>query len=165
MSFSAALQSKPATALLRTASLGCLLLPAACSSKHTGAGTVTRSGRLVDPSWVTATQACWPDLTKNGYTADDLKRNLADSGSFHNAFPVYTAQSRADIDALLAKPLGIAPGPDISKLTHAQTPVLTRGQAALGTGPQAAVVQSTNGIAPPDALCSIQPGVPQGFRK
>ncbi len=142
-----------------------LCFASGCSSKHTGAPVVTSSGRLLDQSWLTATQSCWPELAKEGYTADDLRHNLAILDRFRIAFPVYAAQTQADLDDLLGKPLQTGPDPDITKLAHSQSPVLTRGQAAAGTVPQMAVVQSTNGIAPPDAFCSIQPGVPQGFSK
>ncbi len=136
-----------------------------CSHKHTGAPVVSSNGRLVDPSWITATQSCYPDLAKQGYTADDIRRNLANLDDFHHAFPVYAAQNHKDLDDLLGKPLQTGPDPDVSQLAHSQYPVLTRGQAAAGTVPQMAVVQSTNGIAPPDAFCAIQPGIPQGFSK
>ena len=136
-----------------------------CSSKHTGAGTLDTQGRNVDPSWVTAAQTCWPDLSRQGYSVDAIKRDLADAASFRNAFPVYTAQPEANIRALLEKPLQTAPPPDVSKLTHSQTPVITRGQAGAGTGLGDAAVASTNGIAPPDGLCSLQPGAPVGFTK
>ena len=55
--------------------------------------------------------------------------------------------------------------PDASKLANSSTPVLTRGQAVAGVGPAGAIVQNTHGNAPPDSLCSIQPGVPQGLSK
>ena len=138
---------------------------AGCSSKHTGVGAVGTDGKNVDPSWITATESCWPDLAKQGYHRDDTARALATAIHFRNAFPVYAAQNDSAIDLLLAKPVQTAPPPDVSKLTHSQTPVLSRGQAANGTGPQGAGVQSTNGIAPPDALCAIQPGTPSGFSK
>ncbi len=136
-----------------------------CSSKHTGAPVVTTSGRLIDQSWITATQSCWPDLGKQGYSAEDVRRDLANLDDFHNAYPVYAAQTHKRLDEILGKPLQTGPDPDISQLAHSQYPVLTRGQAAAGTVPHMAVVQSTNGIAPPDAFCSVQPGVPQGFSK
>ncbi len=136
-----------------------------CSHKHVGAPVVTSSGRLVDQSWITATQSCWPDLAKQGYSADDVRRNLANLDDFRNAYPVYAAQTHRDLDDILGKPLQTGPDPDTSKLAHSQYPVLTRGQAAAGTASQMAVVQSTNGIAPPDSFCAIQPGIPQGFSK
>lgn len=143
-----------------------MLALAGCSSKHIGAPVVSSgSGKLIDPSWLTALNACWPDLVKQGYTADQLRRNLADVSSFHYAFPVYAAQGKDSLDDILGKPLQTAPFPDTSKLLHVNAPILNRGQAAAGAGQGAAVVQSTNGIAPPDALCAIQPGVPQGFSK
>lgn len=88
-----------------------------CSSKHKGAPVVTSaSGHHIDSSWLTALNACWPDLAKQGYTADQLHRNLADAGSFRHAFPVYTAQSGDSIEDLLGKPMQAAPPPDTSKL-------------------------------------------------
>ena len=82
-----------------------------------------------------------------------------------SAFPVYGAQTDDALDVDLAKPLQTAPAPDVSRLTHSQTPVFNRGQAVNGTNPRDAVVQSTNGIAPPDGVCSLQSGIPQGFSK
>ena len=134
-------------------------------TKHTGAPAVTSSGRLIDPSWIIATQSCYPDLAKQGYTTADIQHNLANTTDLHNAFPVYAAQPHAALDDILAKPLTTGPAPDITQLAHSPYPVLTRGQAAAGTAPGMAVVQSTNGSAPPDAFCSVQPGIPQGFSK
>ncbi len=136
-----------------------------CSHKHPGAPTITSNGRLIDQSWITATQSCYPDLTKQGYTTADIQHNLANTTDLHNAFPVYAAQTHKDLDDILGKPLQTGPDPDTAQLAHSQTPVLTRGQAAAGTVPGMAVVQNTNGSAPPDAFCSIQPGIPQGFSK
>lgn len=152
----------PRSLLFLVLGLGTL---AGCSSKHIGAPVVSSSGRLIDPSWITATNACWPDLAKQGYTAEDIRRNLANTTDLHNAFPVYAAQTHSDLDNILGKPLQAGPDPDITRLAHSPTPVLTRGQAANGTGPQMAVVQHTNGSAPPDSFCSIQSGIPQGFSK
>lgn len=136
-----------------------------CSPKNKGIGTIGSGGKNVDPSWINATKTCWPDLAKDGYNNDDLARNLAAPTHFRNAFPVYSAQTDDALDVLLAKPVQTAPPPDASKLTHSQTPVFNRGQAVNGTNPKDAVVQSTNGIAPPDGFCSLQPGTPQGFSK
>lgn len=141
------------------------LTAAGCSHKHTGPGTVTSSGAHLDPSWITAANACWPDLSRQGYSTDDLRRNLGAPATFRNMFPVYSALSNAEIDNILAKPLEASPAPDNTRLAHSQYPILNQFQAAQGTGPQQAVVQSTNGQAPPDAFCAIQPGVPQGFQK
>jgi hypothetical protein len=141
------------------------VLVAGCSSKHKGAGVAGSGGRNVDASWATAIQSCWPDLSKQGYSTEDIRSNLATPTHFRNAFPVYAAQNDDAVDLLLAKPLQTAPDPDITKLTHSNAPVLTRGQAANGTGPRDAAVQSTNGQAPPDAFCAIQSGIPQGFSK
>jgi hypothetical protein len=140
-------------------------LLAGCSHKHTGPGTVTTSGANLDASWVTAANACWPDLAKQGYSTNDLRRNLGAPATFRTLFPVYSALTNADIDNILAKPIEASPSPDNTRLAHSQYPVLNRFQAAQGAGSQLAVVQSTNGQAPPDAFCAIQPGVPQGLSK
>lgn len=137
----------------------------ACSRKHTGAPVVSNSGRLIDQSWITATNACYPDLSKQGYTAEDIRHNLANVDDLHHAFPVYAAQGRKDLDDILGKPLQTGPDPDVTQLAHSEYPILTRGQAAAGTVAQMAVVQHTNGSAPPDSFCAIQPGIPQGFSK
>ena len=156
----------PSRSMVSALSGLCLSIAVAgCRAKHEGIGTIGSNGRGVDPSWTTAVRSCWPDLGRNGYGTDDIARNLASPTHFRNAFPVYSAQTDDALNVLLAKPLQTAPPPDISRLTHSQTPVLSRGQAANGTGPKDAVVQSTNGNAPPDAFCSIQPGTPQGFSK
>ena len=155
----------PAFGRILGVALPAVLTISGCSSKHTGAPVATSSGRNVDSSWITALNACWPDLTKQGYSADDIRRNLVIADHFSGAFPVYAAETGRSLDDLLGKPLTIAPPPDTSKLFHSQTPVLTRGQAVEGTGPGMAVVQHTEGSAPPDSFCSIQTGIPQGFSK
>ena len=117
----------------------------------------------VDNSWINAARSCWPQLAQNGYSNDDIGRNL-----IHHlgaAFPTYAALSRNGADADLSMPIATVLPPDVTKLENSSTPVLTRGQAVAGTPPQGAIVQSTNGNAPPDALCSIQQGIPDGFSK
>ena len=133
--------------------------------KQTADGSLAGPGQpaSVDNSWINAAVSCWPQLTANGYTHDNIARNL-----IHHlgaAFPTYSALSRNGGDADLSMPVTTVLAPDVSQLQHSQTPVLTRGQAVAGTPPQGAIVQTTNGNAPPDALCSIQQGIPQGFSK
>ncbi len=133
--------------------------------KQTAAGSMVGPGKpaSVDNSWLNAARSCWPDLAKNGYTDQDLSRNL-----IHHlgaAFPAYGALTSNGADADLSMPITTVLAPDASQLEHSQTPVLTRGQAVAGTPPAGAIVQRTNGNAPPDALCSIQSGVPQAFSK
>ena len=57
--------------------------------------------------------------------------------------------------------------PDPTKLVNSQSPVLTRGQAVNGTPPSGAIAQHTTTLqtVPPDALCSIQQGLPPGFHQ
>jgi hypothetical protein len=156
-------QSKPALQAGRAAAVMLLsgIAVSGCGKRPTGSGA---PGDLVDSSWVTAAESCWPDLIRDGYHARKIEKNLAVPPRFRSTFPSYSAQSDQQIRALLTRSLGSAPVPDISRLTHSQTPVLTRRQAAAGTSPQAAVAANTQAIAPPDALCAIQTGTPAGFR-
>ena len=149
-----------ATALLL---LGCIAATG-CHKNHRGAGTDDSHGNFVDNSWVSAAQSCWPNLTRNGYNTDRIKRNLAHPANFRNAFPAYAAQTDANLRALVVKPIETAPPPDITRLAHSSTPVLTQNQAAAGTSPTNAVIASTDGTAPPNAFCSVQDELPAGFR-
>lgn len=117
----------------------------------------------VDHSWISAAKSCWPDLSKNGYTDDDIARNLLDH--LGAGFPSYSALSGHGSRADLSMPITSVLAPDVTRLENSSTPVLTRGQAVAGTPPRGAIVQSTNGNAPPDSLCSIQSGIPDGFSK
>ena len=131
----------------------------------TAAGSMAKPGQpaSVDNSWINAAKACWPQLASNGYNNDDIGRNLIHH--LGNAFPTYSALGNKGTDADLSMPIATVLAPDVTKLENSSTPVLTRGQAVQGVGPQGAIVQSTHGDAPPDALCSIQTGLPQGFSK
>ncbi len=142
------------------------LLTTGCHrQKQTADGSMAAPGKpaSVDNSWVSAARSCWPDLAKNGYTQEQIASNLLHH--LGSAFPSYIALNRNGADADLSMPITTVLPPDIGQLEHSQTPVLTRGQAVAGTPPQGAIVQNTNGNAPPDALCSIQPGLPQGFTR
>ena len=150
---------------IKTLALAVICLLVGCHAKQTAAGSMASPDQAasVDNSWINAARSCWPDLTKNGYSSQDIGANL-----MHHlgvAFPSYHALNGAGGDADLSMPITTVLPPDGSQLEHSPTPVLTRGQAVAGTSPQGAVVQSTNGNAPPDALCSIRSGLPQGFSK
>ena len=143
-----------------------LSLVVGCHHQPTTAdGSMSKPGQpaSVDNSWINAAKSCWPQLAQNGYTNEDIGRNLIHHLSA--AFPTYAALSRHGADADLSMPIATVLPPDVTKLENSSTPVLTRGQAVAGTPPQGAIVQSTNGNAPPDALCSIQQGIPDGFSK
>ena len=151
-----------------TSALASFLLLAAlggCHHRKTAAGSLDAPGKpdSVDTTWVTAAKSCWPELAKNGYTDQDIRENLVHH--IGAAFPTYSALSRNGADADLSMPLTSVLPPDTTKLFNSATPVLTRGQAVAGTPPSGAIVASTHGSAPPDALCSIQQGVPQDFSK
>ncbi len=117
----------------------------------------------VDNSWANAAKACWPQLAKNGSSDVDLRKYLIDPAHFRSAFPAYGALSDANVKAELSMPLTTIFPPDPTKLANSATPVLTRGQAVNGVPPGDAVAPSTHGNAPPDALCSIQTGLPPAF--
>ena len=129
-----------------------------------GVPTAKSTAEFVDQSWVAATRSCWPELEHSGFSLDGIKHNLGDPLRFRSTFPSYAAQDEQSLRALVTKPLMAAPPPDSSVLLNSRTPVLTRAQAVAGTGPRAAIVQSTGGVAPPDGLCSIHAGTPVGFK-
>ncbi len=133
--------------------------------KQTAAGSMASPDKpgSVDNTWINAAKSCWPQLATNGYTNQDIASNL-----LHHlgaAFPTYSALSGNHGDADLSVPLTTVLPPDASKLDHSQNPVLNRGQAVAGTPPQRAAAANTDGSAPPDALCAVQNGIPQGFSK
>lgn len=142
-----------------------MMLAGCHASKQTATGSMAGPGKeaSVDNSWRSAAHSCWPELAKYGYSDQELSRNLIHH--LGSAFPAYSSLSSNGADADLSMPITTVLSPDVSRLEHSQTPVLTRGQAVAGTPPQGALVQHTNGNAPPDALCSIQTGIPQGFSK
>lgn len=141
------------------------LLTGCHRQRQTADGNMASAGQpsSVDNSWVNAARSCWPELAKNGYSTHDISGNLIHH--LGSAFPTYGALSSSTGDADLSMPITTVLSPDASKLEHSQTPILTRGQAVAGTPPAGALVANTNGNAPPDALCSIQSGIPQGFSK
>ena len=133
--------------------------------KTTAPGSMAGPGKpaSVDNTWINAARSCWPDLAQQGYSSEDIGRNLIHHLS--GAFPTYAALNTRGGDADLSTPITSVLAPDVTKLENSQTPVLTRGQAVAGVGAQGAIVQHTHGNAPPDALCSIQTGIPDGFSK
>ena len=156
---------RPRCLPLQTFGLG--LLCAAilgCKARDMGVPTADHTADFVDASWVTATKSCWPELEHDGYSTAGIKHNLADPLRFRSTFPSYAAQNEQSLRALVTKPLMVAPSPDGSVLLNSRTPVLTRGQAMAGTSPHNALVQSTQSVAPPDALCAIHAGTPVGFK-
>ena len=80
-------------------------------------------------------------------------------------FPSYTGLSDETIKSDITVPLATILPPDTTKLTNSSQPVLTTGQAVAGTPAQSAAAQSTHGSAPPDVLCAVQSGLPEGFNK
>lgn len=123
------------------------------------------SAASVDNSWVNAAKSCWPDLAKGGYGAQQIQQYLIVPGHLRSAFPSYAGLSDQTIKADLTVPITTILPPDVTRLTNSSTPLLTTGQAVAGTPPQGAIVQSTHGQAPPDALCAIGSGLPPGFNQ
>lgn len=134
---------------------------------QTGPGSMDSPGQAdsVDNSWVNAARSCWPQLAKNNTSPQDLQRYLIDPAHLRATFPAYGALTDANVRSLLTMPLTTIFPPDPTKLANSPTPVLTRGQAVNGVPVGEAVAQSTHGNVPPDALCSIQQGAPEGFSK
>ncbi len=146
-------------ALALSLALGCAHKP------KTAEGSIASpdSPASVDNTWVNAAKSCWPDLAKNGTTVRQIQQYLIDPTHLRSTFPSYAGLSDATIRTDLSLPISTILQPDVTRLANSATPVLTTGQAVAGTPPQGAIVQSTHGSAPPDALCSIQTGLPQGF--
>ncbi len=141
-----------------------LLSLAGCKARDMGVPTADNTAESVDASWVTATKSCWPELEHDGYSVAGIKHNLADPLRFRSTFPSYAAQEESSLRALVTKPLMEAPAPDATVLLNSRTPVLTRAQAMAGASPHQATVQSTQTLAPPDALCAVHAGPPVGFK-
>ena len=138
-----------------------------CRNKQGEHGSMAPAGNpaSVDNSWVNAAKSCWPDLAKNNYSQQQIGGYLTSPANVRSTFPSYTGLSDATIKADITVPLATILPPDTTKLVNSSSPVLTTGQAVAGTPPGGAIVQSTQGSAPPDALCAVQSGLPQGFNK
>ena len=131
----------------------------------TADGSMAKPGQpaSVDNSWINAAKSCWPQLAQKNQT--DIEDYLVGAGHLGATFPSYSALNGNGTSADLSMPIATVLAPDVTRLENSSTPVLTRGQAVAGTPPQEAIVQSTHGNAPPDALCSVQTGLPAGFSK
>lgn len=116
---------------------------------------------FVDSSWITAAHSCWPGL--NGRSNEEIGKHLTTYNDFGKLFPSYAGLTADTLRSSLKMPLQIGPPPNNGALANSDLPVLTRGQAALGTPAALAVAQSTHGAAPPDAFCAVQTGTPVGF--
>ena len=142
-----------------------LLALTGCHSKHSENGSMAPAGSAaaVDNSWVNAAKSCWPDLARNGHTPQQIQQYLTGPANVRSTFPSYGGLSDETIKSDITVPLATILPPDTTKLVNSSKPVLTAGQAVAGTSAGGAAVQSTHGSAPPDALCAIQSGLPQGF--
>ncbi len=140
---------------------------AGCHGKRESEGSMTPTGNYasVDNSWVNAAKACWPELAKNNYSTQQLQGYLVVPNHLRATFPSYAGLSDPTLKADLTVPITTVLPPDTTKLLNSSTPVLTTGQAVAGTSAQNAIEQSTHGSAPPDSLCSIQRGFPEGFNQ
>ena len=138
-----------------------------CHNKQGEHGSMAPVGNpaSVDASWVSAAKSCWPDLAKNNYSQQQIGGYLTSPANVRSTFPSYAGLSDATIQADITVPLATILPPDTTKLVNSSRPVLTTGQAVAGTPPQGAIAQSTHGSAPPDSLCAIQSGLPEGFNK
>ena len=157
-------RTPPASAFLAVA-LAVPLVIGCHSRPESAPGSTLPAGQAasVDASWVTAAESCWPAIRQSGRSLKNIREYLLAPDHLRSTFPSYAGLSNDQIAGNLTLPIASILPPDTSRLAHSQTPVLTRGQAAAGTGPDRAVVSATNGIAPPDSLCSIQSGTPDGF--
>ena len=135
-----------------------LITPLGCKARELGSNYADEQSATVDNTWVTAVNTCWPAVAHQSYSIEAVKYYLADPVHFRAAFAVYASLTDDMLRAIVAAPLNNAPPPDISELRHTQSSVITRTQALMG------VAYAPNQVPGPDSLCSIQPGLPVGFR-
>jgi len=135
-----------------------LLTPLGCKARELGANYSETQSATVDNTWVTAVESCWPAVAHQDYSVEAVKHYLADPLHFRAAFAVYAGLSDSMLRSIVAAPVSNAPAADTSVLKHAETPVLTRVQAITGN------TNSASHEPGPDSFCSIQPGLPVGFR-
>lgn len=117
--------------------------------------------RHVDPSWIAAAKHCWPAIEHDGYSNSVIEHQLADPLHFRATFAAYAILPDASLIDLIAKPVSAAPPLDAGLFANSRTPVLTRAQALKGA-PDSQIAPS--GTTPPDPFCTLQPGMPVGFR-
>jgi len=146
--------SRSATALTMLIALACV----GCKARELGANYSDTQSETVDNTWVTAVESCWPAVAHQGYSTEGVKHYLADPLHFRAAFTVYAPLSDETLRSTVAAPVTNAPMPDISVLMHTRSPILSRAQAATGSVANPATVPGA------DSLCTIQPGLPVGFR-
>jgi len=135
-----------------------LITPLGCKARELGSNYADEQSATVDNTWVTVVDACWPAVAHQNYSIEAVKHYLADPLHFRAAFAVYAPLTDEQLRALIAAPVSSAPYPDTSVLRQSETPILTRVQALAGN------TDSTTRIPSADSLCSIQPGLPVGFR-
>jgi hypothetical protein len=151
------------TSALPALAAAALLLCSGCEARQLGVAFSDKQAQNVDVTWVSAVKTCWPAL-EHGYDMESLKRYLADPMHFRAAFGTYSSLSDSDIRSVVLRPVTAAPAPDSSMLDRSQTAVITRYQAISGFDSSTATANTTDGAAPPDALCAVHPGTPIGFR-
>jgi len=134
-----------------------LLLPLGCKARELGSNYADTQATSVDNSWVTAVDSCWPAVAHQGYSTEAVKYYLADPIHFRAAFAVYAQFSDDTLRTMVETPVSNAPAADISVL-QTDKPILTRVQAMTG------VSDTSNRMPGSDSFCSIQPGLPVGFR-
>jgi len=135
-----------------------LFAPLGCKARELGANYADTQAVTVDDTWVTAVDSCWPAVAHQGYSTEGVKHYLADPLHFRAAFAAYAGLSDGKLRSTVAAPVSSAPPADTSVLAHTQMPILTRTQAITGATNSASYQPA------PDSFCSIQPGLPVGFR-
>lgn len=144
----------------------CGLLPCfvGCKAREMGVQFSGKQAVSVNNTWIIAASSCWPDLTHQGYTLAGIKHYLGDPLHFRATFGVYAGLSDAQLLQIIPQPVSAAPPPDTSVLNQTLNPILTRTDAVTRKNLKGVLAADNNGIAPPDALCAVQHGLPVGFR-
>jgi len=151
---------------LRPAAISATLLMTSltgCKARQLAVAFSDNGAKSVDSTWITAARTCWPDMNDDMFSDSDMKRYLTDPTHFRAAFSSYSELTDAQLIAIIPNPIQQAPQPDATVLSNASHPVLSRAQAVAGISAQQAINANT-GQLPPDALCSIHPGTPIGFK-
>ena len=118
--------------------------------------------RSVDPSWIAAAKHCWPAIDHDGYSNSVIEHQLADPLHFRATFAAYAALPNASLLDLIAHPVSAAPALDAGLFANSHSPVLTRAQALNGAPTDSQM--PAGGTTPPDPFCTLQTGMPVGFR-
>jgi len=156
--------SNPARTTLALAAIFLSCMLSGCKARELGSNFSEKQAASVDNSWLIVAGTCWPDMLHSGYSLAGIKSYLVDPLHFRAVFPTYASFSDSTLRDLITKPVQSAPQGDTDILGHTSNRVLTRQQAIDGKVNDAVLPADNNNIAPADAFCAVQKGLPVGFK-